>query len=173
MITHKLNIDPSIIPIQQRKIAFSEEKLQAMSVEVKKLLRAGVIKKIEYPTWLCNPILVKKANGVWRMCQDFTDLKKACPSFQLPLIDRLVDATAGHKVLCFLDEFFGYHQIRMHPADAHKTAFPDGIYFYDLSGQLVAPIKVKVLYTILRKMAGILKCSLMIWSLSPRRGQLF
>jgi hypothetical protein len=33
--------------------------------------------------------MVKKANGKWRMCIDFTDLKKACPKdeFPLPRID--------------------------------------------------------------------------------------
>ena len=45
-----------------------------------------------YPEWLANVVLVKKANGKWRMCMDFmdfTDLNKACPkdSFPLPRID--------------------------------------------------------------------------------------
>ena len=39
------------------------------------------------------------------MCVDFTDLNKACPkdSFPLPRIDQLVDSTAGHKLLTFMD----------------------------------------------------------------------
>lgn len=38
-------------------------------------------------------MLVKKANGEWRVCIDFTDLNKACPNdyFSLPHIDQLVD----------------------------------------------------------------------------------
>ena len=41
-----------------------------------------------YPEWLANVVMVKKANGKWRMCVDFTDLNKACPkdSFPLPRI---------------------------------------------------------------------------------------
>jgi hypothetical protein len=33
------------------------------------------------PTWLANPVLVKKKNGKWRMCIDYTSLNKACPKF--------------------------------------------------------------------------------------------
>lgn len=41
--------------------------------------------------------MVKKTNGKWRICVDFTDLNKACPNdkFSLPKIDQLVDSTAG------------------------------------------------------------------------------
>ena len=59
------------------------------------------------------------------MCVDFTDLNKACPkdSYQLPRIYQLVDSTAGHQLLSFIDTFSGYNQIRMHEADQEKTSF--------------------------------------------------
>ena len=55
---------------------------------------------------------MKKANGKWRICVDFMDLKKACPkdSFSLPRIDQLVDSTARHKLLTFMDTFLGYNK---------------------------------------------------------------
>ena len=58
-----------------------------------------------------NVSLVKKANGKWRMCMDFTDLNKTCPkdSFPLPRIDLLVDSTTGHKLLTFMDAFSRYN----------------------------------------------------------------
>ena len=69
--------------------------------------------------------MVKKANGKWWMCVDFTDLNKACPkdSFPLPRIDQLVDSIAGHKLLTFMDAFSGYNQIVMNEADQEKTSF--------------------------------------------------
>ncbi|XP_022857913.1 uncharacterized protein LOC111378860 [Olea europaea var. sylvestris] len=52
-----------------------------------------------------NPVFVKKHNGEWRVCIDFTDLNKACPkdSFSLPRIDQMVDTPAGHELLNFMD----------------------------------------------------------------------
>ena len=69
--------------------------------------------------------MVKKANEKWRMCVDFTNLNKAYPkdSYPLPRIDQLVDSTAGHKLLSFMDAFSGYNQIRMDEADQEKTSF--------------------------------------------------
>jgi len=89
------------------------------------LLKVGYIREIEYPEWLANMVLVKKASKKWRMCVDFTDLNKACSkdSYLLPSIDALVDSASGCKLLSFLDAFSGYNQIRMHPRDECKTAF--------------------------------------------------
>ena len=68
------------------------------------------------------------------MCVDFTDPNKACPkdSFPLPRIDQLVDSTAEHKLLMFMDAFSGYNQIKMDEEDQEKTAFitSQGLYCY-------------------------------------------
>jgi hypothetical protein len=94
-------------------------------VEVEKLLRAQFIREVYYPDWLVNVVLVKKSNGKWRMCVDFTDLNKAYSkdSFPLPYIDALVDSTSGYELLSFMDSFYGYNQILIHPEDQEKTSF--------------------------------------------------
>ena len=63
--------------------------------------------------------MVKKANGNWRMCVDFIDLNKACPkdSYSPPRVDVLVDSTAQHQLLSFMDAFSGYDQIKMDEVD--------------------------------------------------------
>ena len=94
----------------------------------------GFIREVHYPKWLANVILVKKVNGKWRMCVDFTDLNKACPKHNLllPRIDQLVDSIAGHKLLTFMDAFSGYNQIRMTEEDQEKSSFitSQGLYYY-------------------------------------------
>uniref|UniRef100_A0A2N9GVK9 Integrase catalytic domain-containing protein n=1 Tax=Fagus sylvatica TaxID=28930 RepID=A0A2N9GVK9_FAGSY len=113
IISHKLNVDPSLRPIKQKRRVFAPERNNAIMEEVDKLLAANFIREVFYPDWLANVVMVKKNTGKWRMCVDFTDLNKACPkdSFPLPRIDQLVDSTAGHKLLTFMDAFSGYNQI--------------------------------------------------------------
>ena len=134
VITHRLNTNPSFKPVKQKRMSFAPERQKAINEEVGKLLQAGAIREVEYPEWLANVVLVKKANGKWRLCIDFTDINKACPkdSFPLPRIDLIVDATAGHELLGFMDTFFGYNQISMDPDDQEKTSFvtAQGTYCY-------------------------------------------
>ena len=59
---------------------------------------ADFIREVYYPNWLANVVMVKKANGKWRVCIDFTDLNKVCPkdSYPFSLVNVLVDSTAQH-----------------------------------------------------------------------------
>jgi hypothetical protein len=125
VIVHKLNVDPNHRPVKQRKRGFAAERNQAIVEEVEKLLKIGFIREVDYPEWLANVVLVKKSNGKWRMCVDFTNLNKACSkdSFPLPQIDLLVDSTSGHELLSFMDAFSGYNQIFMEEMDQEKTYF--------------------------------------------------
>jgi ribonuclease HI len=122
---HSLNVDPLIRPVVQKGRRISPVHQEAVCEEVDRLMKARTIKEILYPTWLSNTVVIKKKNGKWRVCIDFTDLNKACPKdpFPLPKIDQLVDATSGHQRMSFLDAFQGYHQIAMNPMDQEKTAF--------------------------------------------------
>ena len=76
---------------------------------------AKFIKEVYYLNWLTNVMMAKKVNGKWRMCVDFTDLDKAYPKDSYPLtwIDILVDSTARHQLLSFMDAFLNYNQIRL------------------------------------------------------------
>ena len=85
VIQHKLNMNPEKKPVQQRRRAFNPEQDQAVTEEVTKLLAAGFIREVYYLDWLANVVLVKKANGKWRICVDFTDLNKACSKDSFPL----------------------------------------------------------------------------------------
>ena len=97
---HTLNVDPKFKPVRQFLRRFNEERRKAIGEEVARLLAAGFIVEVFHPEWLANPVLVLKKNGTWRMCVDYTDLNKACPTdpFALPRIDQIIDATRGVTV---------------------------------------------------------------------------
>ena len=50
----------------------------------------------------------------------------------LPRIDQLVDSTARHKLLTFMDAFSGYNKVQMLEEDQEKIAFitSQGLYCY-------------------------------------------
>ena len=89
IIQHRLNVNPECKPVQQKRRIFAPKRDKAITKKVEKLLEADFIKEVFYPDWLANVVIVKKSNGKWRMCVDFTDLKKVCPkdSFPLPRIN--------------------------------------------------------------------------------------
>ena len=131
---HSLNIKSEHKPIVQKRQKLAPERAAIVLEEVERLLASRAIKEVQYPMWLSNIVVVKKKNGKWRICIDFTDLNKACPKdpFPLPRIDQLVDSASGQARLSFLDAFQGYHQIPMDAADQDKKAFitPRGTYCY-------------------------------------------
>jgi hypothetical protein len=56
---------------------------------------------------------------------DFRDLNRATPKDEYPMLimETLINAAAGHKILSFMDGNAGYNQIYMAPKDIHKTVF--------------------------------------------------
>jgi hypothetical protein len=132
IIEHSLNVDPDFRPRKQRFRKMSDDKAEGARNKVKRLLSASVIREVAYPEWLANTVMVKKANGKWRMCIDFTYLNKECPKdeFPLPRIDSLVDVAATSELMSLLDCYSDYHQIWMKKEDEPKTSFitPSGTY---------------------------------------------
>ena len=96
---HQLTVNPGFSVVPQRLTKQSPEKSEAAEKVVKNLLEENFISEAKYTTWLSNVVLVKKSNGKWRMCVDYTDLNKACPkdAYPLPNIDKLVDNSSGYK----------------------------------------------------------------------------
>ena len=105
-----------------------------MKEEIQKQLSVGFISVVEYPKWLANVLPVPKKDNKVRVCVDFRDLNKVSPKddFSLLHIDLLVDSTASHSMLSFMDEFSRYNQILMAPKDMEKTTFMIewGTYYY-------------------------------------------
>ncbi|GJQ95495.1 reverse transcriptase domain-containing protein [Tanacetum coccineum] len=131
---HELKTYPYIEPRVQRKRSKAPDRRKVVKEEVAEWLKTGIVRRIRYPTWVANPVLVKKPDGSWRMCIDFKDLNKACLKdlYPLPEIDWKIESLMGFKYKCFLDAYKGYHQIQMTKKDEEKTAFhtDEGVFCY-------------------------------------------
>jgi hypothetical protein len=95
VIEHRLQVSPNARPKKQKLHKMVEEKVEAMKVEVRMLLDAGFIREVTYPEWLANVVMVKKKNGKWGMCTNFTDpnywaLKVQVDRYVLSYVDDIV-----------------------------------------------------------------------------------
>jgi len=88
-IIYKLNVDPLYPPKRQKLRRSAKQHVEAVKEKVEKLKQARAIKEMFFLEWLSNTIIVKKKNGKWRVCVNFTDLNRACPKdpFSVPKID--------------------------------------------------------------------------------------
>eukprot|EP01018_Ginkgo_biloba_P024701 Gb_11641 [translate_table: standard] len=136
LVVHHLIIRADAKPIKQKLRKMHPKVALLVKEELQKLLNAGFIRPIDYSEWISNIILVSKKSNDIRLCIDFRDINKACPKddFPLPNIDMIFDSTSGHEMLSFMDEFFGYNQIKIAPEDQHKIALttPWGTFCYQV-----------------------------------------
>ena len=94
--------------------------------ELDKMLTVGIIEPMEESKWV-SPMVVqdKKTKGEIRICVDLRKLNDASihDPFPTPFTDEVLDNVGGQEVYSFTDGFLGYHQIRIHEEDRHKTTF--------------------------------------------------
>ena len=61
IMVHQLNISLSFLLVWQKKV-FAQEMDKAIAEKVRKLLEANFIRKVYYPNWLANVVMVKMEN---------------------------------------------------------------------------------------------------------------
>lgn len=90
------------------------------------MLATCKIEPVEESEWV-SPMVVqdKKAKGEIRICVDLRKLNVASvhDPFPTPFTDEVLDNVGGQEFYSFTDGFSGYHQIRIHEEDRHKTTF--------------------------------------------------
>ena len=105
LVEHRLHMKPNFKPYKQKPRRMSPEVIQKVNEEILRLLKAGFIRTIRYVEWLSNIVPVVKKNGKMRVCIAFRNLNLATPKdeYPMPIVDLLVDSSAGHKILSMMD----------------------------------------------------------------------
>ena len=67
-------VDPRFIVHKLKPRRSAKDHAEAARGEVERLKEARAIKEIYFPEWLVNTVVVRKKNGKWRVCVDFTDI---------------------------------------------------------------------------------------------------
>ena len=123
-LDHKIELVPGAEPPHRAPYRMSPQGLDELKKQLKDLTEKGYIQPSVSP--FGAPVLfVPKKDGGVRMCVDYRALNRVTVHnrYPLPRIEDLLDRLQGAKLFTKIDLRSGYHQIRVHPSDVHKTAF--------------------------------------------------
>jgi hypothetical protein len=110
---HRIRLLSSTTPVVVRPYHYPQLLKDEIERQCDEILQLGIIRECT-STFTSSMLLVKKHDSTWRFCIDYRELNQQTvkDKFLILVVDELLDDLRN-----------GYHQVRMHPDDIHKTVF--------------------------------------------------
>ncbi|GAU49377.1 hypothetical protein TSUD_177260 [Trifolium subterraneum] len=123
-VEFSIDLVPGTSPISMALYRMSASELNELKKQLEELLEKRFIRP-SVSLWGAPVLLVKKKEGIMRLCIDYRQLNKVTikNKYPLPSIDDLMDQLVGAHLFSKIDLRSGYHQIRVKIEDIPKTAF--------------------------------------------------
>jgi hypothetical protein len=126
VLQYEIHVSPDARPIRQKPYNQSEKARNEIRKQIQELLDIKFIRRSVSP-WAANCLLVKKANGTYRMCVDYRLLNRsvipeihAVPTFTC-IADTL--SYARPTILTSLDLRSGFHNLKVAESSVKYTGF--------------------------------------------------
>ncbi|XP_071705227.1 uncharacterized protein [Rutidosis leptorrhynchoides] len=97
---HRLNVIPNITPVVQKKRAMALEQSEFLDNEVQRLVDAGIMKKVQYHTWVANPVMVKRQTDIG-VCVSITRTSTKHAQKTITLCRRSTERSSPSRVFSF------------------------------------------------------------------------
>jgi hypothetical protein len=123
LVEHRLPIKPGFRPYKQPRRKFNLDIYDQVKEEVTQLLDAKFIRPCRYADWISNIVPVEKKEQKSFAFALILDILIPKDEYPMPIVDFLVNAASGHRILSFLSGNAGYNQLFMADEDISKTAF--------------------------------------------------
>ncbi|GJX77711.1 hypothetical protein Tco_0324522 [Tanacetum coccineum] len=125
VMEHQLKAYLLAEPIVHKRRPLTPDRRQALREKVSNWLKEGTIKKVQYPEWITNVVLIKMARGTWQVQVDYSSLNRVCAKDMYPFLDveEELASLMGYPYKCFLQLPKKNSQIRMVEDDEEKTGF--------------------------------------------------
>ncbi|KHJ97226.1 reverse transcriptase [Oesophagostomum dentatum] len=110
----QLFLKPRLVYKQKRPVPFASQ--EAVNNEIDRLISENVLEPVDHSSWAAPIVVVKKANGISRLCADFsTGLNDALMLHQhpLPTVEDVFNKLNGGELFSQFDLAYAYLQIEV------------------------------------------------------------
>ncbi len=114
---YNIDLKPDARPYHARAYPIPRVHLQTLKMEVERLCKIGVLKRVNRSEWAAPTFIIPKKDGSVRFISDFWELNKRIrrKPFPIPKIQDMLLNLEGFQYATSLDLNMGYYHIELNP----------------------------------------------------------